>query len=123
MAGALKLGNFIKQVKLAELARAELAEAELAEAELVEGPKLGVDIGLGAGASPRVAGVFGNTLPACLALARSLSCLTVVFACWQLRALARLRQLRSRPRRCQLHSRSRHPEPRRKCKSLHRTRS
>ena len=97
---------------------AGLAGAEMAGTELVGGPKLGVETGLDAGTNPKVAGVFANTLLACLALARLLAPpYSYVFACWQLRALARLRQLRSRPRRCQLHSRLRPRQPRRKCKS------
>ena len=52
---------------------AGLAGAELAGTELVGGPKLGVETGLDAGTDPKVAGVFANTLPACLALARLLA--------------------------------------------------
>ena len=129
MAAALKLGNFVKrgEAKLAGAKVAGLAGADLAGTELVGLPKLGVETGLDAATNPKVAGVFANTLPACLALARLLAPPhSYVFACWQFRALARLRQLRSRPRRCQLHSRPRRCQlhsrprprkPRRKCKS------
>ena len=95
IAAALKLGNFVKrgeagpsyQLKLTGAKVAGLAGAELAGTELVGGPKLGVETGLDAGTDPKVAGVFANTLPSCLALARLLAPpYSYVFACWQLRA-------------------------------------